>query len=70
MNILALVSAGFTIATLIHVGIALLILVLIGWIILWILEQIAAPVIARKIIIVIGGLIAILILLNLLFPFA
>lgn len=68
MNPLVLGAVGLSIPALIHVLIALLILVLIGWIILWILSAIGAPEIARKIVLVIGGLIAILILLNLVYP--
>lgn len=60
--------AALTIPALIHVLIALLILVIIGWIILAILGAIGAPPIARQIVLVIGGLIAILLLLNLIYP--
>lgn len=63
-------AVSITLAVLIHVLIELLVLVLIGWIILWILREIGAPPLARKIVLVIGALIAILILVNLILPLA
>lgn len=73
MTILALLAAtgiSFSIQALIGILIQLLVLVLIGWIIIWILRKVGAPELAINIAYAIGGLIAILILLNLVYPFA
>lgn len=63
-----MIIAALTIPALIHVLVALFVLVIIGWIILMILQKMGAPPIATTILYAIGGLIAILILLSLVYP--
>lgn len=70
LTLLAATGIGFSIQGLIGILIQLLVLVIIGWIIVWILRSLGAPELAIKIVYAIGGLIAILILLNLVYPFA